>query len=298
MYDFIVIGAIKTGTTTLHYLLSDHPDISLPDEKEAPLFLRDVTRAEVSDHVARFIPNADTALAGKVTPLYMCRPGVARRIHGAGPDTRLIAILRDPIARAVSHWRMRSVFGMDPRPFAVAAREQLDHPDRWHETEIEEDGYLAFGEYGRILCEYLEYFPPTQLLVLTTPELERDPLGTVQSVCDFLGVPPHTPSELGKSYNVSSRPNGRKKLERVLWSAVPYDWAIKVSGPRLQRRAGELLDRFGISRPAPGVSDAIDAGLEAELKQHYLADSRRLAGATDVDVWCWDQPGAVERPTG
>jgi len=287
-YDFLIIGTVKGGTTTLHYLLEDHPDLSLPSGKESPLFLTDVTDREVADHVQRHTGGKAARLAGKATPLYMCLPDVAPRIHRAAPDTKLIALLRDPVTRASSHWRMRSRFGAEKRPLSEALGEQLANPFKWRETGVEEDGYVADGEYGRILNEYAEYFDPSQILVLSASELSKDPADVVNRVCAFLGVSPHTPAALGMEFNVAERTGSRARVEKVLWRLVPHQLIARTIGPQLQQRAGGVLDRYKISRPAVAIDDQVDDELAERLKLHYLADAETLGESfRRVDVWRW-----------
>ncbi len=296
MYDFLVIGTVKGGTTTLHHLLADNPYLSLPIQKESPLFVADVTASEVRWHVEHHTVAKPRGLRGKVTPLYMCEPDVAPRIYAAGPGTKLVAMLRDPVDRARSHWRMCSRFGAEDRPFAEAVLAQLDKPDQWRETRRQEDGYVAYGEYGRILEEYRQYFPPEQLLVMTTDDLRRSPLDVVQRVCTFLGIDAHTPKELGHDFNVTRRGRQGRLVEKVLWRMVPFAWASRVSGPRLQRRAGELLDKMGVGRPGSRSSELLDDSLTEDLRAHYLKDAACMPEGIDADVWTWPGTKAPGRP--
>ncbi len=289
MYDFLVIGTIKAATTTLHYLLADHPDISLPREKEAALILSEVDSETVAAHVKEHTGGKRAQLAGKVTPLYMCRPDVAGRIYEAGPDTKLIALLRDPITRARSHWRMCCQQGRDDRSFAAVVDDQLSDPIKWRSSDIEEDGYIAYGEYGRVLSEYLEFFPREQLLVLESTDLQKDPTEVLQKVYDFLGVEPHVPRNLGRDYNVSVRKDEKSAFDQMLWKVIPYDLAFKLTTPRIQRRAAEILDRFGIERPKVELDDSLSDSQLAALREHYLEDSRHLPEGIKVDVWPWSR---------
>ncbi len=298
MYDFLVIGTVKGGTTTLHYLLADNPRLSLPPDKEAPLFLADVSASEVRSHVEHNTVAKPGGLRGKVTPLYMCEPDVAARIYRAGPSTKLVAMLRDPVDRALSHWRMCCRFGAEDRPFADAVRAQLEQPERWRQTRRQEDGYVAYGEYGRILREYRAFFPADQILVMTTDDLRRSPLDVVQKVCDFLGIDAHLPKELGHDFNVTSRGKQGRLVEKVLWRLVPFALASRVSGPRLRRHAGEVLDKLGVGRPGSRYSDVLNEPLLLELQSHYINDAAAMPAGLEADVWSWAGLGGGHRPTG
>src|SRR5512134_2872554 len=103
--DFIIIGAQKAGTTALFRYLRRHPRIYMPLEKEIPFFSDDVLYARGWEQFARrYYGHAPPdRLWGKATPRYMIHPDCPSRIRATMPDTRLIALLRDPIERCISH---------------------------------------------------------------------------------------------------------------------------------------------------------------------------------------------------
>ena len=287
-WDFLVIGAQKAGTTTLHHLLVDHPRLRLPAEKEAPVFHRSDDPEVVARHVRDALDGDLDGVRGKATPQYMCIPGTAARIARVNPQVRLVALLRDPVERARSHWQMRTRFRTDQRTFADAVRDLLDDPPPADEEIPEEDGYLRFGEYGRILAEYRDHFPAESFLLLHMDELSADPLGVVGRVTAHLGVEPHTPAALGERFNVASRPSRFPRLERALWRAIPYDRAWAAFTPAMRQRAGLLLDRFEVNRPSPGLDPSLPEPLHERLVAHFEQDVARLRGldlhAPDVTV--------------
>lgn len=279
-WDFLVIGAQKAGTTTLHHLLVDHPGLALPAEKEAPIFDRTADRCEVVEHADRVLGPPDGRLRGKATPQYMCAPSAPHNIAAVVPDAKLIALVRDPVARARSHWKMRIRFGTDERTFAAAIENQLASPPPLDRTIDEDDGYIRFGEYGRVLAAYRSHFPADAMLVLHIDDLERDPKGTVDRVTAHLGVEAHTPQKLDQRFNVSTREGSRfPRAEEALWRIVPYDRALSFFSPRMHRRFGTVLDRFEINRPTRDIDDTLPPALAGALADHFAADLALLDGS-------------------
>jgi Sulfotransferase family len=131
--DFLVIGAQRSGTTSLWRHLASHPQVHIPPSKEAPFFSHDRPFARgLAWYLGEFFADADPRRRwGTVSPHYMMGspdadvPEVARRIHATVPQARLIAILRDPIERAQSHHRMVVHRGRETRGFEEAALQQL-----------------------------------------------------------------------------------------------------------------------------------------------------------------------------
>jgi Sulfotransferase domain len=219
--DFIVIGTQKGGTTSLWQYLRHHPSIFMPRSKEAPFFcLEDASPPALAAYMRRRFRDAPAdALLGKATPDYMMgRPGVhvdvvADRMSKALPDVRLIALLRDPIARAISGYTMAVRRGQEDRSIDTALTDLLD-PDelataRTHPTPT--NSYVILGEYGRILGVYGSLFPADRLLVTFSDDLARRPGVLLDEVLDFLGLPiGYRPEGLGVRY---FRGGTRKRLE-------------------------------------------------------------------------------------
>ena len=105
--DFMIIGAQKSATTALHAYLTEHPRIAMPLAKEAPFFDRgDYGKAAWKAFSEEHFAICGDRLRGKASPQYMADPRVPGRIAALMPHTKLIAILRDPVDRAYSHYQM------------------------------------------------------------------------------------------------------------------------------------------------------------------------------------------------
>lgn len=305
--DFFVIGAAKAGTTALFNLLRAHPQVFLPEGKELPYFVTP-THAYY-DSAAEFFAEAlrgrePGQRCGTVTPQYLygtmvgdpeaARPeetAIPRRIRDAYPEVKLIAILRDPVARARSYHRMSRMRGHEQRPFDLAIAELLE-PAALAESRARPNvgnSYVVLGEYGRLLQGYFDVFPREQLLVLFHEDLERDPAAVCATVFAFLGVDPcFSPPNLGRRYNekggrrrfawmdltVWQHRLARSALLRGLWQRTPRS---------LRRRILKWFDLavwrlFLWNRVPSEEADPDLAGEEApaRLREHYRDDEQHL----------------------
>lgn len=319
--DFIVIGAQKSGTTSLFEYVRRHPAIELPAAKEVPYFSHDPQYASPwDDYLRKAFPFADPDRRwGTVTPQYMVGglydyatqpdgsslPGdertVPSRIRERLPDVRLIAILRDPVERARSHHAMAILNGWDTRSFDEAVKDLLD-PDaliRARQAPQETTGYVVWGEYGRILAGYRETFAPEQLLILFTDELRDEPQSVLRRVFRFLDVDPDfTPNNLGVSYreggksqrfkwldlNLIQEATASSRLGRRLWHAIPEPTRrrIDVRFDRMNYLVG-LWNRRRGGTGAKAEAEA-EAATDLALREHYAADARQIAELFDVAV--------------
>ncbi len=196
--DFLVIGAQTAGTTTLWQLLRDHPQLWLPETKEAPFFSHaDVYARGWERYLDSLdIPARPGLLRGTVTPHYMHgwqdtdTRTIAWRIARQLPDVRLVAILREPVERARSAHAMARARGREQRDADVALAQSLSPAELSRARRSPEDSssYVTAGEYGRILDDYLGSFARTAVHIELTPDLAREPLAVTRRILGFLGV--------------------------------------------------------------------------------------------------------------
>jgi hypothetical protein len=290
--DFVVIGAQKGGTTTLFEHLRGHPGLCLPADKEAPFFNRpELYSRGVESLFTTYFPQPLPVgrQLGTVTPQYMCIAGCAERLADAFPECRLVAILRDPVERAYSHYRMATRRGQEDRSFDDAIAAMLAGPDALAAARASTalgETYVAWGEYGRVLGEYVERFGPDRLLVTYTQDLELDPAAVLRSIFEFLGVAVVLPEGLGERFHVGGSqrrfPNVQRRLRR---SPVGWLWKRMPQGTR-----SRLFIRFDHWNVRTEADDAGPAGprwsdeTEARLRAHFAADEAELASRHGLEL--------------
>ena len=325
--DFVVIGAAKAGTTALFNVIRTHPELYLPERKELPYFAfpdHAYYESPTEFFADAFRNHRHGQLCGTVTPQYLygalmgtqeereAAPDpespetiIPRRIRDAYPDARLIAILRDPVARARSYHRMSAMGGYEHRSFDLAIDELL-RPDALAESRARPtltNGHVVLGEYGRLLRGFFDVFPREQLLVLFHEELERDPAAVCASVFAFLGVDADfSPPNLGRRYNEggSRRRFAWLDLARLQLAAArsPMLRNLWRRLSRSQRR--RVLKRFDLVvwRLFLWNRIPVEAGADpdppsdktlARLRVHYHEDGQRLRALLGVAP-PWEQP--------
>jgi hypothetical protein len=190
---FIIAGMQKGGTTALFDYLGDEPALSLSHVKEVHFF-DDESQAwptpDPAAYHASFAP-FDGRPRGEATPIYLYWPNSAARIAAYNPAMKLIVMLRDPVQRAWSHWKMEYARGAETRPFAWCIREgrqRLFDAEPWGFHR--EASYVERGFYGEQIANLLDLFPREQLLILRAEDLRADPAATLAAVRAFLGLAP------------------------------------------------------------------------------------------------------------
>lgn len=203
--DFIIIGAQKSGTTTLFQLLKQHANIFLPPEKEAFFFGRPEREENGwAWYIKEFFGDAsEDKLWGTITPHYMAYQGIAPKIHKIMPQAKIIAILREPFSRTYSQYLMLSRRKNETRDYLQCVTNlSADHELINSRNDISEtNSYIVRSEYGRILLNYKKEFGLQNMLVLFTDDLENSPQQVLDRICDFLKVPYFHPEGIGKKFH-------------------------------------------------------------------------------------------------
>lgn len=193
---FIIAGVQKAGTTALFDYLGEAPDLSLSREKEVHFFddeARDWTRPDYGDYHTNFALS-DGRPRGEATPIYLYWPQSLERIAAYNPAMKLIVMLRDPVQRAWSHWKMEYARGVETRPFAWCirqGRQRLFDAEPWGAHR--EFSYVERGLYGEQMARLLGLYARDQLLVLRSDVLRADPGAALLQVRGFLGLAPGRP---------------------------------------------------------------------------------------------------------
>ncbi|MEX0666559.1 MAG: sulfotransferase domain-containing protein [Acidimicrobiia bacterium] len=195
--DFVIIGAQKAGTTSLYAGLVAHPDVRRAFRKEVHFF--DTTHYPRVGWYRRHFPiDREHVLTGESSPYYLFHPAVPTRMRAVLPDVSLIAILREPVARAISQYHHARHWGFEDRPIEralePAAHEVLAALDdaAWYDradSPARERAYLARGQYAEQLERWFGAFDRDRVLVLDSEELDRGlAIPTAQR---FLGLVEH-----------------------------------------------------------------------------------------------------------
>lgn len=198
--NFAIVGAQKSASTFLQACLNDHPDVYLP-HGETPFFESpDYEQSDIQKLEKIFETRSEKCLGIK-RPSYIGKPEVPERIASHLPNAKLIAVLRNPIDRAISAYYHQIDNGfIPPIDVEIGIRKLISEPS-WAAKYKRASEIIEFGYYYKYLSKYNFYRENNQLLVFLHEDIVSKPLESVQKTYNFLGV---SPKFIPKSLN--SRP--------------------------------------------------------------------------------------------
>jgi hypothetical protein len=181
--EFLVVGAPRSGTTSIASALATHPGVFVPARKELSFFDENWDRG--FGWYARYFEDAHHGqLRGEATPGYFASPAAAERIARTNAACKLVVLARDPIERALSHYWLRWSSGRETRALEQVIADETASP------EAHASGYLfAHGMYGRNLRRYHGLFGRDAVHVVVFDELASAPDRVLDGCQRFLGVP-------------------------------------------------------------------------------------------------------------
>lgn len=202
--NLFVVGAPKCGTTSLYHYLKDNNEIFLPEVKEPHFFSQPKVKdtyykayftADETEYLSYFDNAQNERYLGDFSPSYLFHQSSANRIKAFSPNAKVIAVLREPVDRAVSHY----LFDVRIAYAGGSMKHYLKTPESNHYKE-----YVLNSRYYEQIKHYTSVFGD-DFLVLSFNELNNDPQGTMDKIFEFLDIQPHD-INFGEKHNIYSSP--------------------------------------------------------------------------------------------
>jgi hypothetical protein len=245
----LIIGAQRSGTTSLFNYLAQHPDVRPPLGKEIHYFDLHYARG-IRWYRGRFPFRhrlRGRALTIDASPYYLFHPLAPERAARLLPDVKLVAILRNPIDRAFSHYQHEVRDGRETLSFAEAVEREAERLGDEEERLRRDPGYYSYnhhrfsylrrGRYLEQLTRWVGRYPRERLLVLQSERLFREPAAVCAQLYEYLGLRPHRLGHYAAfyqgNYEREMSPELRARLaahfephNRALyqWLGETYDW--------------------------------------------------------------------------
>lgn len=234
--NLFIVGAVKSGTTSLYAYLRQHPMIFFPDVKE-PHFFTQPRPSPTQKHLIQYIEDEQgyrrlyekaegRPWRGDASPSYLWCPEAPARIRAVAPKARVIVILRDPIERAYAQYLMDYSEGAINECFYEALRKDYLRPDKgWGVSQL----YVELGLYTEQIRRYRSFFGNDAVLIMLLEHLKKDPQAELRRIARFLELPEESMAGINtaEAHNHYLQPKGQ--------------WARRLAGHPISRFLGERV---------------------------------------------------------
>lgn len=298
--NFLIIGAQKSASTFVHECVREHPDVFMPRQEIAYFQDPDYLETSISRFESIFDAVKSEKAIGIKCPDYLGRPECPERIHKHIPDARLIVVLRDPVARAVSAYYWFMQVGIIPvRPLEEGFGDLIN--GRYDRRFPRSREIIDYGYYYQHLMRYLKYFDESQLLILLQSDLQNSPREAISQIYRFL--------EIDEGY-ISSALGGQPKqsvysLHRLKWLSMAnrlFFYSYRVSADnmmalypienkmlRLCYYMMQGIDRHLLTYIFGNKKEKLGLGTRNALVEKYIDDINSLEKYLGKELAEWKQ---------
>ncbi len=221
--NFFLVGAPKSGTTSLFYYLTGHPDVYMCPVKEPNYFSYPYIQRQnlyyttsnvtsLNEYESLFDHVQNEKIVGEASVSYLFYKNVSARIKNSVPNAKVIILLRDPVERGFSHYLMDHRLGFISSSFEDVIYKRSSSPllHLYYQQVVE------LGIYFHQVKRYVDSFGFEKVKIFLSEDLKNNNSSVMASVCEFLEIDPHIPLDSEKQYNVYRRP--RNRIVRSLYS--------------------------------------------------------------------------------
>jgi hypothetical protein len=271
-----IIGVQKCGTTTLHHLLSRHPDVFFPSRPQEIHFfdVEENFRKGLGWYESLFSAWAGQKVVAQTSPLYIFEPRVPERIAAVVPEARLVVIFRNPVDRAYSHYWHSVKHGLESKTFERAIELEDMRLNQGFEAR-RQYSYLRRGAYAEQFSRYLRFFARDQILALRLEDLSANADQVLDRCAHFLSI-------ARDRFAPGADGQGARNPARMPRSRTVQRLAGQLG--RVSPAAGSLISRLNMrTSPYPPMR----AETREKLRRYYEQDIRETETLTGLDLRHW-----------
>ncbi|NNV08014.1 sulfotransferase [Geobacillus sp. C56-T2] len=295
MPNFLIIGAAKSGTTSLYHYLKQHPQIYLSPIKETNFFalegsnvdfkgpgdevLKEFSITNIDDYRSLFKNVTDEKAIGEVSPLYLYSEKAPLNIKKYIPNVKIIAILRNPVDRAYSSFlhcvrdNRETVNNFEDALRLEEERIKNNWEHLWH--------YKNLGFYYKQLKRYYDVFSPNQIKVYLYEDL-KNPENLLRNIFEFLDVDTNFKPKIEEKYNVSGIPKNKLIHNLIHKENIIKDLFKKiVVNQEIRRKLKNQIMNRNLTKPE------LDYSIRQKLIEEFREDILQLQDLINRDLSAW-----------
>jgi hypothetical protein len=281
--DFFIVGAPKAGTTSLYKYLNKHQDVVMSSVKEPNYFSKEELESQdlyyasknitdEKDYHSLFQANGEKKKLGEASVSYLFYPKVSKRIFTYNKDAKIIIILRNPVDRAYSHYKMDFRLGFVKRDFEDLVLNNNQEGSLFYQQ------YIDLGLYHLQVKSYIDEFGSTNVCVMFYEDLKKDRATFVNNIFSFLNLKSDSNINFNLKYNKSKLPSN---------NFMRYLYSISLVRKTASFLFNERLINFINKNFFRESNQEIESKVRHKLNQVFLNDIFMLEKLLNKDLSSW-----------
>ena len=281
--DFFIVGAPKAGTTSLYKYLNQHQDVVMSSVKEPNYFSKEELESQdlyyasknitdEKDYHSLFQANGEKKKLGEASVSYLFYPKVSKRIFTYNKDAKIIIILRNPVDRAYSHYKMDFRLGFVKRDFEDLVLNNNKEGSLFYQQ------YIDLGLYHQQVKSYIDEFGSTNVCVMFYEDLKKDRATFVNNIFSFLNLKSDSNINFNLKYNKSKLPSN---------NFMRYLYSISLVRKTASFLFNERLINFINKNFFRESNQEIESKVRHKLNQVFLNDIFMLEKLLNKDLSSW-----------
>ena len=281
--DFFIVGAPKAGTTSLYKYLNQHQDVVMSSVKEPNYFSKEELESQdlyyasknitdEKDYHSLFQANGEKKKLGEASVSYLFYPKVSKRIFTYNKDAKIIIILRNPVDRAYSHYKMDFRLGFVKRDFEDLVLNNNQEGSLFYQQ------YIDLGLYHLQVKSYIDEFGSTNVCVMFYEDLKKDRATFVNNIFSFLNLKSDSNIIFNLKYNKSKLPSN---------NFMRYLYSISLVRKTASFLFNERLINFINKNFFRESNQEIESKVRHKLNQVFLNDIFMLEKLLNKDLSSW-----------
>lgn len=281
--DFFIVGAPKAGTTSLYKYLNQHQDVVMSSVKEPNYFSKEELESQdlyyasknitdEKDYHSLFQTNGEKKKLGEASVSYLFYPKVSKRIFTYNKDAKIIIILRNPVDRAYSHYKMDFRLGFVKRDFEDLVLNNNQEGSLFYQQ------YIDLGLYHLQVKSYIDEFGSTNVCVMFYEDLKKDRATFVNNIFSFLNLKSDSNINFNLKYNKSKLPSN---------NFMRYLYSISLVRKTASFLFNERLINFINKNFFRESNQEIESKVRHKLNQVFLNDIFMLEKLLNKDLSSW-----------
>jgi len=283
--NFFIVGAARSGTTTLYYILKKHPQIFMSATKEPNFFCEDQYYKKINnweEYLGLFKKVKNEKIVGEASVKYLYSKTAASNIKFKIKNPKILILLRNPLNRAFSHYRWEKRADKEKLNFKDAIKKE---PERINQGWSFSYHYTQVGMYYKQVKRFIDTFGRKNVKIILFEEFTKNHQKILKEIYEFLEIKPLLHNKISH-YNISNKLKIKKINQFMGKNYLIQRWLKKIIPSEMRKKiVYYIINKLNVSQPKIEIN--LSKQEKLNLYKKFIPDIKKLGSLTKKDFSIW-----------